>query len=79
MSLENTDWTWHSLDEGDVHDLNKNDDVSEGAGFKRRTVLIIGPNKKIWLNLNYPYEVGLNTAEILRTVDCLQTTSRTRS
>lgn len=39
-----------------------------------RTVFIIGPDKKIRLNLTYPMSVGRNFAEIIRALDAIQTT-----
>ena len=40
-----------------------------------RTVFIIGPDKKIKLNLTYPMAVGRNFDEILRALDGLQLTA----
>ncbi len=39
-----------------------------------RTVYIIGPDKKIRLNLTYPMSVGRNFAEILRALDAVRLT-----
>jgi alkyl hydroperoxide reductase subunit AhpC len=39
-----------------------------------RTVLIIGPDKKVKLTLTYPASVGRNIDEILRVLDALQLT-----
>jgi alkyl hydroperoxide reductase subunit AhpC len=41
-----------------------------------RTVFIIGPDKKIKLNLTYPMAVGRNFDEILRALDGLQLTAQ---
>lgn len=41
-----------------------------------RTVFIIGPDKKIKLQLSYPMSVGRNFDEILRALDALQLTSK---
>jgi alkyl hydroperoxide reductase subunit AhpC len=40
-----------------------------------RSVFIIGPDKKIKLNLTYPASTGRNFAEILRVIDSLQLTA----
>ena len=39
-----------------------------------RTVLIIGPDKKVRLMMTYPMSVGRNFAEILRALDAVQAT-----
>ncbi|KAN0080759.1 Thioredoxin-like fold, partial [Elaphomyces granulatus] len=67
---------YNILDNKDVHDLKSSDDAAEGVGFKSRTIFIIGPNKHFRLILNYPAAVGFNTAEVLRTIDCLQTAQK---
>jgi alkyl hydroperoxide reductase subunit AhpC len=41
-----------------------------------RSVFIIGPDKKIKLNLTYPASTGRNFAEILRVIDSLQLTAK---
>jgi thioredoxin-dependent peroxiredoxin len=41
-----------------------------------RTVFVIGPDKKIKLNLTYPMSVGRNFDEILRALDALQLTTQ---
>lgn len=41
-----------------------------------RTVFVIGPDKKIKLNLTYPMAVGRNFDEILRALDALQLTAQ---
>lgn len=38
-----------------------------------RTVFIIDPSQKIRAILQYPMQVGRNTTEILRLIDCFQT------
>ena len=43
-----------------------------------RTVFIIGPDKKIKLQLSYPMSTGRNFAEILRVLDSLQLTAKHR-
>ena len=40
-----------------------------------RSVFIIGPDKKLKLNMTYPMTVGRNFAEILRALDALQLTN----
>jgi alkyl hydroperoxide reductase subunit AhpC len=41
-----------------------------------RTVFVIGPDKKIKLQLSYPMSTGRNFDEILRVIDSMQLTSR---
>ncbi|MDE1156044.1 MAG: peroxiredoxin [Acidobacteriaceae bacterium] len=41
-----------------------------------RTVFVIGPDKRIKLNLTYPMTTGRNFAEILRVLDSIQLTSK---
>ena len=41
-----------------------------------RTVFVIGPDKKIKLNLTYPMTTGRNFDEILRVIDSIQLTSK---
>lgn len=41
-----------------------------------RTVFVIGPDKKIKLQLSYPMSTGRNFDEILRVIDSIQLTSR---
>ena len=41
-----------------------------------RTVFVVGPDKKIKLQLSYPMSTGRNFDEILRVVDSLQLTAR---
>jgi thioredoxin-dependent peroxiredoxin len=41
-----------------------------------RTVFVIGPDKRIKLNLTYPMTTGRNFPEILRVLDSMQLTSR---
>jgi alkyl hydroperoxide reductase subunit AhpC len=41
-----------------------------------RTVFVIGPDKKIKLQLSYPMSTGRNFDEILRVLDSLQLTAR---
>ncbi|MDE1163024.1 MAG: peroxiredoxin [Acidobacteriaceae bacterium] len=41
-----------------------------------RTVFVIGPDKKIKLNLTYPMTTGRNFAEILRVLDSIQLTAK---
>jgi thioredoxin-dependent peroxiredoxin len=43
-----------------------------------RTVFVIGPDKKIKLQLSYPMSTGRNFAEILRVLDSLQLTAKHR-
>jgi alkyl hydroperoxide reductase subunit AhpC len=46
--------------------------------FTVRSVFIIDPNKKLRLTLTYPAPTGRNFAEILRVVDALQLTDRSK-
>jgi alkyl hydroperoxide reductase subunit AhpC len=41
-----------------------------------RTVFVIGPDKKIKMQLSYPMSTGRNFDEILRVVDSLQLTAK---
>ena len=41
-----------------------------------RTVFIIGPDKKIKLQLSYPMSTGRNFAELLRVIDSMQLTAK---
>jgi alkyl hydroperoxide reductase subunit AhpC len=41
-----------------------------------RTVFVIGPDKKIKLQLSYPMSTGRNFDEILRVIDSMQLTAR---
>jgi thioredoxin-dependent peroxiredoxin len=41
-----------------------------------RTVFVIGPDKKIKLELSYPMSTGRNFDEILRVIDSLQLTAK---
>ncbi len=41
-----------------------------------RSVFVIDPNKKIRLTMNYPFEVGRNFDEILRSIQALQVSDR---
>jgi alkyl hydroperoxide reductase subunit AhpC len=70
------------LDEKDVHNLNADNDVTEGLAFKSRHVFIIGPKYKgkhhFRLMINYPAAVGFSTGEVLRVIDCLQTADLAR-
>jgi len=65
------------LDEKDVHNLNTDNDVTEGLAFKSRHVFIVGPKYKgkhhFRLMINYPAAVGFSTGEVMRVIDCLQT------
>lgn len=56
--------------------MQAEDTIGEGLAFKSRTVFIIDAQKKFRLIFNYPAAVGINTAEVLRAVDCLQTAAR---
>lgn len=55
-------------------------DTSEGRtpalNAPVRTVFIIGPDKRIKLNLTYPMSTGRNFDEILRALDSIQLTAR---
>jgi alkyl hydroperoxide reductase subunit AhpC len=57
-------------------------DTSEGRTANDnatvRTVFIVGPDKKIKLQLSYPMSTGRNFAEILRVLDSLQLTAKHR-
>ncbi|RYP44208.1 hypothetical protein DL768_009300 [Monosporascus sp. mg162] len=65
-----------SLDESDADAVKADDAVGEGLAFKSRTVFIIDDQKRLRLLFNYPAAVGMNTAEVLRVIDCLQTARR---
>jgi alkyl hydroperoxide reductase subunit AhpC len=41
-----------------------------------RSVFIIGPDKKVKLNITYPASTGRNFEEILRVIDSLQLTAK---
>jgi alkyl hydroperoxide reductase subunit AhpC len=41
-----------------------------------RTVFVVGPDKKIKLQLSYPMSTGRNFDEILRVVDSMQLTAK---
>ena len=43
-----------------------------------RTIFIIGPDKRIKLTMAYPMTTGRNFAEILRVIDSMQLTARSR-
>jgi peroxiredoxin (alkyl hydroperoxide reductase subunit C) len=60
------------LEDEDTENLTT-DGAAEGLSFESRTAFIIDPKHRIRLIFNYPAAVGMNTAEVLRTVDCLQT------
>jgi alkyl hydroperoxide reductase subunit AhpC len=55
-------------------------DTSEGRTANDnatvRTVFVVGPDKKIKLQLSYPMATGRNFDEILRVVDSLQLTAK---
>jgi len=40
-----------------------------------RSVFIIGPDKQLKLSMTYPMSVGRNFSEVLRALDCIQTTA----
>lgn len=44
--------------------------------FTVRSVFVVGPDKKIKLNLTYPASTGRNFEEILRVIDSLQLTAK---
>jgi thioredoxin-dependent peroxiredoxin len=44
--------------------------------FTVRSVFVVGPDKKIKLNLTYPASTGRNFVEILRVIDSLQLTAK---
>jgi len=64
---------YNLVDEDDVNALNSDDSVGLGLAFQSRTIFVIGPNRHIRLVFNYPAAVGINPAEVLRCIDCLQT------
>lgn len=64
------------LEESDADAVKADDAVGEGLAFRSRTIFVINDQKKLRLIFNYPAAVGLNTAEVLRVVDCLQTAAR---
>jgi alkyl hydroperoxide reductase subunit AhpC len=49
------------------------------AAVTVRTVFVIDPIKKVRLTLAYPPSTGRNFDEVLRTIDALQTTDRTKA
>jgi thioredoxin-dependent peroxiredoxin len=55
-------------------------ETSEGrtaaANATVRTVFIIGPDKKIKLQLSYPMTTGRNFPELLRVIDSMQLTAK---
>ncbi len=55
-------------------------ETSEGrtaaANATVRTVFIVGPDKKIKLQLSYPMSTGRNFAEVLRVIDSMQLTAK---
>jgi alkyl hydroperoxide reductase subunit AhpC len=53
-------------------------DTSAGRTPAVRTVFIIGPDKKIKLQLIYPMSTGRNFNEILRALDSIQLTTKHR-
>ncbi|KAH0562971.1 hypothetical protein GP486_002462 [Trichoglossum hirsutum] len=64
------------LEAADAEAVKADDAVGEGLAFKSRTVFIIDDKKQFRLIFNYPAAVGINTAEVLRVVDCLKTAAR---
>jgi len=67
---------FHVLEGKDANAVKSDDGVGDGLAFKSRTVFIIDKEKRFRLIFNYPAAVGLNAAEVLRVVDCLQTAAR---
>ena len=65
-----------SLGDKDVEAVKSDDAIGESLAFKSRNVFIIDTEKRIRLMFNYPAAVGMNTSEVLRTVDCLQTAAQ---
>jgi alkyl hydroperoxide reductase subunit AhpC len=78
--ISDTDGTifrmFNLLGDADVEAVKADDAVGEGLAFKSRTVFIVDAKKQFRLIFNYPAAVGINTAEVLRAVDCLQTAAR---
>lgn len=64
------------MGESDAEAVKADDVTGEGLAFKSRTVFVIDAKKEFRLILNYPAAVGMNTIEVLRAIDCLQTASR---
>jgi alkyl hydroperoxide reductase subunit AhpC len=58
--------------EGDASKRNANDNQTV------RTVFVIGPDKKIKMQMAYPMSAGRNFDEILRVVDSLQLSAKHR-
>ncbi|KAK3380535.1 thioredoxin-like protein [Lasiosphaeria ovina] len=48
---------------------------NQGHAFHTRSVFIISPQHRFRAMFNYPISVGINTSEIIRVIDCLQTAS----
>lgn len=65
-----------SLEAADAAAVKSDDAVGQGLAFESRSVFIIDDKKEFRLIFNYPATVGINTAEVLRSVDCLQTAAR---
>jgi alkyl hydroperoxide reductase subunit AhpC len=59
---------------GDAGDAS--DGRNAAANATVRTVFVIGPDKKIKLQLSYPMSTGRNFVEILRVLDSLQLTAQ---
>ena len=64
------------LDEVDIKDDGKDDDIRRGLAYQSRTAFIIGPQKYFRLILNFPASVGMSTAEVFRLIDALQTAAK---
>ncbi|RYP27382.1 hypothetical protein DL767_007701 [Monosporascus sp. MG133] len=78
--ISDTDGTicraFNLLEAADAAAVKSDDAVGQGLAFESRTVFIIDDKKEFRLIFNYPATVGINSAEVLRSVDCLQTAAR---
>jgi len=61
---------YHVIDDDDLED-----DISRNA-LRTRSAFIISPDNKFRLIFNYPATVGMNSAELLRSIECLQTVEK---
>jgi alkyl hydroperoxide reductase subunit AhpC len=58
--------TLHSIDNDDLEgDINRN-------ALRTRTAFIISPDNRFRMIFNYPAAVGMNIAELLRSIECLK-------
>lgn len=60
----------YSIDDDDLED-----DINRNA-LRTRSAFIISPDNKFRLIFNYPASVGMDSAELLRSIECLQTVEK---